>query len=74
VADAPKLFRVLLEVARSRKASAFYCKLLDQKGKEDVHGEPAGDIVTRHWGERCFYAVDPFGNGLCFSDERTLFT
>jgi catechol 2,3-dioxygenase-like lactoylglutathione lyase family enzyme len=131
MADAPRLFRVLLEVADLDKASAFYCKLLDQKGrrvgggrhyydcgpvivglvdvalekkrptpapqglyfavngleevharahtlkclsKEDVHGEPAGDIVTRPWGERCFYAVDPFGNGLCFSDERTLFT
>jgi len=42
--------------------------------KEDILGEPAGDIVTRPWGERCFYAVDPFGGGLCFSDERTLFT
>jgi hypothetical protein len=41
--------------------------------KEDVHGEPAGKIVFRPWGERCFYAEDPFGNGLCFSDEKTLF-
>lgn len=41
---------------------------------EDVHGEPGGAIVKRPWGERSFYAVDPFGNGLCFCDEATLFT
>jgi hypothetical protein len=29
----PKLFRVLLEVADLGKATAFYCKLLDQKGR-----------------------------------------
>jgi extradiol dioxygenase family protein len=41
---------------------------------EDVHGESAADIVTRPWGERSFYAEDPFGNPLCFVDEATLFT
>mgnify|MGYP001548325169 CR=1 FL=1 len=39
----------------------------------DVHGEPAGRVVVRPWRERSFYAVDPWGNGLCFADERTLF-
>ncbi len=39
-----------------------------------VHGEAAGEIVKRPWGERSFYARDPFGNGLCFVDESTLFT
>ena len=42
--------------------------------KKDVHGAPAGALVERPWGERSFYAEDPFGNGLCFVDERTLFT
>jgi catechol 2,3-dioxygenase-like lactoylglutathione lyase family enzyme len=42
--------------------------------KEDVHGERAGALVKRPWGERSFYAEDPFGNGLCFVDEKTLFT
>ncbi|HEY5096249.1 MAG TPA: hypothetical protein VII69_14140 [Candidatus Eremiobacteraceae bacterium] len=42
--------------------------------KEKVHGDAAGDIVTRPWGERSFYVVDPYGNGLCFVDETTLFT
>lgn len=40
----------------------------------DVHGEPAGEIIKRPWGERSFYVRDPFGNGLCFVDESTLFT
>jgi predicted enzyme related to lactoylglutathione lyase len=40
----------------------------------DVHDEGAGEIVTRPWGERSFYVRDPFGNGLCFVDETTLFT
>lgn len=42
--------------------------------RESVHGAPGGEIVTRPWGERSFYAADPFGNPLCFVDERTLFT
>ena len=29
---------------------------------EGVHGAPAGAIVKRPWGERSFYAVDPWGN------------
>lgn len=41
---------------------------------EDVHGAGAGDLVKRPWGELSFYANDPWGNGLCFVDENTLFT
>ena len=41
---------------------------------EEVHEESAGDIVTRPWGERSFYVRDPWGNGVCFVDEETLFT
>jgi hypothetical protein len=41
---------------------------------EDVHGKSAGEVVTRPWGERSFYVHDPWGNGLCFVDEKTLFT
>jgi len=36
------------------------------------HG-PMGEIATRPWGERSFYATDPFGNRLCFVDRTTLF-
>jgi catechol 2,3-dioxygenase-like lactoylglutathione lyase family enzyme len=31
-------------------------------------------IESRPWGERSFYARDPFGNPICFVDEATLFT
>jgi predicted enzyme related to lactoylglutathione lyase len=41
---------------------------------DDVHGASAGEIVVRPWGERSFYVYDPWGNGLCFVDEKTLFT
>lgn len=41
---------------------------------DDVHGESAGEIVVRPWRERSFYVNDPWGNGLCFVDDKTLFT
>lgn len=37
-------------------------------------GLAMGAIETRPWGERSFYARDPFGNPLCFVDRATLFT
>ena len=49
-------------------------KELNCLSDEDVHGESAGDMLKRPWGERSFYANDPWGNGLCFVDENTLFT
>jgi catechol 2,3-dioxygenase-like lactoylglutathione lyase family enzyme len=39
-----------------------------------VHGEPAGEVRERPWGERSFYVVDPWGNDLCFCQEGTLYT
>jgi catechol 2,3-dioxygenase-like lactoylglutathione lyase family enzyme len=39
-----------------------------------VHGESAGDMVKRPWGERSFYVTDPWGNELCFVQEGTLYT
>lgn len=47
---------------------------LDCLSTDDVHGEPAGQIVKRPWGERSFYVKDPFENKLCFVDSATLFT
>jgi catechol 2,3-dioxygenase-like lactoylglutathione lyase family enzyme len=41
---------------------------------DDVHGDSAGEMVRRPWGERSFYVYDPWGNGLCFVDDKTLFT
>ncbi len=31
-------------------------------------------VEVQHWGERAFFAGDPFGNSICFVDETTLFT
>lgn len=39
-----------------------------------VHGEQAGDVIERPWGERSFYVVDPWGNDLCFCQDGTLYT
>ena len=49
-------------------------KALGCLATRDVHGDRAGEIVKRPWGERSFYAQDPFGNPLCFVDAKTLFT
>jgi catechol 2,3-dioxygenase-like lactoylglutathione lyase family enzyme len=32
------------------------------------------NIELRPWGERSFYARDPFENPICFVDSQTLFT
>jgi uncharacterized glyoxalase superfamily protein PhnB len=45
-----------------QRAAAAGCKWLDAK------------IDRRPWGERSFYAQDPFGNPICFVDEKTVFT
>jgi predicted enzyme related to lactoylglutathione lyase len=39
-----------------------------------VHDAPGGEILTRPWQERSFYAVDPWQNDLCFVQEGTLYT
>lgn len=41
-----------------------------------LHGDrrsPLGQLRTRPWGERSFYARDPAGNELCFVAEGTRF-
>lgn len=52
------------------RAKALDC--LDQTTGDGVL--PMGEIAVRPWGERSFYALDPFGNPLCFVDAATLFT
>ncbi|MDQ5844030.1 MAG: VOC family protein [Acidobacteriota bacterium] len=132
MAEAPALFRIILQVSDLDQAEEFYGQLLGDRGrripyasrhyidcgpviialvdpsvdgesakplpdyiyfavdnldeiharasalgclaKEDVHGAASGDIVVRPWGERSFYVNDPWGNGLCFVDNTTLFT
>lgn len=132
MANAPRLFRVVVQVSNLDQASEFYARLLDDPGRriprgsrhyfdcgsvilavvdvsaggeaakpnpdyiyfavpdleavhnrarelkclsnDQVHDEAAGEMVKRPWGELSFYADDPWGNGLCFVDEKTLFT
>jgi predicted enzyme related to lactoylglutathione lyase len=59
-----------------RQLAAFHerARQLGCLSDEVVHGSPAGEMVKRPWGERSFYAVDPWGNKLCFLEEKTLFT
>ena len=49
-------------------------RALDALAPYKVHGEVAGDVLERPWGERSFYVVDPWGNDLCFVQEGTLYT
>lgn len=49
-------------------------KELDALAPYKVHGEPAGAITERPWGERSFYVVDKWGNDLCFVEDGTLYT
>jgi hypothetical protein len=41
--------------------------------KEMVHGLVGGDVNVRPWGERSFYADDPWGNPLCFVESGTVY-
>jgi len=48
-------------------------RALNCLSRDDVHDAPAGGIVVRPWGERSFYAEDPWGNPLCFVEEGTVY-
>ena len=55
--------------------SAFVrAKELGCLSRESVHDAPGGGIVVRPWGERSFYAEDPWSNPLCFVEEGTVYT
>jgi predicted enzyme related to lactoylglutathione lyase len=41
---------------------------------EEVHDAPGGGIVVRPWGERSFYAEDPWHNPLCFVEDGTVYS
>jgi predicted enzyme related to lactoylglutathione lyase len=48
-------------------------KTLGCLSRENVHDAPGGGIVVRPWGERSFYAEDPWHNPLCFVEEGTVY-
>jgi predicted enzyme related to lactoylglutathione lyase len=56
-----------LDAAHARAAA------LDCLSSETVHGTSAGEPAVRPWGERSFYADDPWGNPLCFVEEGTIY-
>lgn len=39
----------------------------------DVHDGPSSGIVVRPWGERSFYAEDPWKNPICFVESGTVY-
>jgi predicted enzyme related to lactoylglutathione lyase len=41
--------------------------------REDVHGTSGGEVAVRPWGERSFYAEDPWRNPLCFVEAGTIY-
>jgi catechol 2,3-dioxygenase-like lactoylglutathione lyase family enzyme len=49
-------------------------KTLGCLSQENVHDAPGGGIVVRPWGERSFYAEDPWKNPLCFVEEGTVYS
>ena len=46
---------------------------LDCLSKDRVHGMVGGEIAVRPWGERSFYADDPWQNPLCFVEAGTVY-
>ncbi len=48
-------------------------KTLRCLSRDEVHGQPAGLAIVRPWGERSFYADDPWHNPLCFVESGTTY-
>jgi hypothetical protein len=44
-----------------------------QRFKILLHTGLSGSIELMPWGERLFYANDPWGNPICFVDEKSIF-
>jgi predicted enzyme related to lactoylglutathione lyase len=49
-------------------------ELVHKRVKESGCLSVDNEIKKQPWGERCFYAKDPFGNPICFVDEESVFT
>jgi hypothetical protein len=69
-ASAADLYLTVADVDAAHKRA----RKLGWLSPEIVHGEPAGEVVVRPWGERSFYALDPWKNGICFIERGTEFT
>ena len=65
--------KALYFTVRDLDATYARARSLDCLSQEDVHGEPGGEIRVRPWGERSFYAEDPWQNPLGFVEEGTVY-
>jgi predicted enzyme related to lactoylglutathione lyase len=66
--------KALYFTVKDLEAAFERAKELGCLSQESVHDAPGGGIVVRPWGERSFYALDPWGNPLCFVEEGTVYT
>ena len=65
--------KALYFTVRNLETAFDRARALDCLSREDVHDAPGGGIVVRPWGERSFYAEDPWSNPLCFVEEGTVY-
>jgi len=65
--------KALYFTVRDLEAPFERARALGCLSRENVHDAPGGGIVVRPWGERSFYAEDPWKNPLCFVEEGTVY-
>jgi predicted enzyme related to lactoylglutathione lyase len=65
--------KALYFTVKNLEAAHERAKALQCLSRESVHDAPGGGIVVRPWGERSFYAEDPWKNPLCFVEEGTVY-
>jgi predicted enzyme related to lactoylglutathione lyase len=66
--------KALYFTVENLEAAFERAKELGCLSQESVHDAPGGGIVVRPWGERSFYALDPWANPLCFVEEGTVYS
>jgi hypothetical protein len=72
--DAPHIgAKALYFLVRDLDSVYAVAKELGLLSNELVHGMVGGEIAVRPWGERSFYADDPWGNPLCFVEAGTVY-
>jgi catechol 2,3-dioxygenase-like lactoylglutathione lyase family enzyme len=81
----PVTFQVVQTPSPHKAAKALYFTVTDldaihtraaalqSLSADMVHGLKAGEISVKPWGERSFYANDPWGNPLCFVEAGTVY-
>jgi predicted enzyme related to lactoylglutathione lyase len=65
--------KALYFTVRDLDAAFLRARELGCLSRESVHDAPGGGIVVRPWGERSFYAEDPWQNPLCFVEYGTVY-